>query len=94
MVQFLVHQKVEDYRKWKPFFDGHSDFRAKYGSKGGKVFRCKADPNEIFILFEWDSLANAERFSQSDSLKEVMKEAGVMSKSDIYFFEEEFKTAK
>lgn len=94
MAQFLVHHKVQDFKNWKPFFDEHGEFRAKNGSKGGRILQCKDNPNEVFILFEWDSFDNAEKFTQSDSLREVMKDAGVMGKPDIYFIKEEFKTAK
>jgi heme-degrading monooxygenase HmoA len=88
MAHFLVHHKVEDFNKWKPFFDQHSEFRSQNGSKGGKVFRSTSDPNEVFILFEWDSAANAQKFAQSDSLREVMKEAGVQGMPEVHFIEE------
>ena len=88
MANLLVHHQVEDYEKWKPIFDGHASFRSQMGSKGGRVFRSNENPNNIFILFEWDSIENAQKFSQSDNLKEIMKKAGVISKPDIYFLEE------
>jgi len=89
MAQFLVHHKVEDFNKWKPYFDQHSDFRAQNGSKGGKVFKSISDPNEVFVLFEWDSVDNAKKFTQSDSLREVMKEAGVLGMPELHFIEED-----
>jgi len=88
MANILVHHKVEDYGKWKPVFDRHESFRAENGSKGGRVFRSSNDPNEIFILFEWDSVENAQKFVQSDNLKEVMREAGVVGMPAIYFVDE------
>ena len=88
MANLLVHNQVEDYNKWKLIFDEHASFRSQMGSKGGKVFRNKENPNDIFILFEWDSIENAQKFSQSDNLKEIMKKAGVISKPDVYFLEE------
>jgi len=88
MAHLLVHHKVEDYGKWKPIFDGHADFRSQNGCKDGKVFRSTNNPNEIFILFEWDNVANAQKFAQSDSLKEAMKEAGVVGMPEAHFLEE------
>jgi heme-degrading monooxygenase HmoA len=93
MAQFLVHHKVEDYNKWKPFFDQHSAFRAQNGSKGGKIFRSSNNPNEVFILFEWDSIANAQKFAQSDSLKETMQKAGVQGMPEVHFIEEVSSTS-
>ena len=88
MAHLLVHHKVEDYRKWKLAFDEHAAYRSKNGSKGGKVFRSSSDPNEVFVLLEWDSIENAKKFAQSDQTKEVMKDAGVVGMPAIYFVEE------
>jgi heme-degrading monooxygenase HmoA len=88
MSHMLVHHNVEDYGKWKPVFDEHSSFRKEMGSKGGRVFRSANDPNDLFILFEWDNAENAKKFSQSDNLKETMQKAGVKGMPDIYFVEE------
>ncbi len=94
MAHLLVHHKVEDYNKWKPLFDEHSSFRSQNGSKGGRVFRSANNPNEIFILFEWDNVANAQKFAQSDNLKEIMKKAGVVGMPEAYFLEEATEPAK
>ena len=46
------------------------------------------DPNELVILFEWDSLENARRFANADDLREAMQQAGVADQPDVYFLEE------
>jgi heme-degrading monooxygenase HmoA len=92
MSNMLVHHNVEDYNKWKNIFDEHSPFRAQMGSKGGRVFRSANDPNDLFILFEWDNLENAKKFTQSDNLKQTMQKAGVKGTPDIYFLEETAST--
>ena len=94
MAHILVHHKVEDYNKWKPVFDGHGSFRSENGSNGDRVFRSANDPNEIFILFDWDTIENAQKFTQSDALKEAMKEAGVVGMPEIHFVEETASTEK
>lgn len=88
MANILVHHKVEDFNKWKPFFDQHSGFRSQNGSKGGRVFRSADNPNDLFILFEWDSIENAQKFAHSDNLKETMQKAGVQGMPEINFVEE------
>jgi heme-degrading monooxygenase HmoA len=94
MAHLLVHHKVEDYNKFKPVFDAHTSLRSASGSLGGKIFRSANNPNELFVLLEWDSLANAEMFAQSDSIKEAMKNAGVVGMPAIYFVEEAASTSK
>jgi len=94
MAYLLAHHKVEDYNKFKPVFDGHASMRSQGGSRGGKIFRSTNDPNELFVLLEWDSLQNAQKFAQSDSTKEAMKNAGVVGMPSIYFVEEAAAVSK
>ena len=94
MAHFLVHHKVEDYKTWKSVFDAHSSLRSEAGSQGGKIYRSTNNPNELYVLLEWDSLENAHKFAQSDSIKEAMKKAGVVGMPAIYFVEEVAETAK
>jgi heme-degrading monooxygenase HmoA len=87
MAYLLVQHTVEDYDKWKPYFDGHAATRKASGSKSAQVFRSASNPNEITILFEWDSVANAQKFAQSSDLREVMQKAGVTSQPHVTFLE-------
>ena len=94
MAHLLVHHKVKDYNEWKPVFDSHASARSQSGSKGGKVFRNSSNPNELFVVLEWDSIKNAQKFAESDKTKEVMKNAGVVGIPEIYFLDEAGKTIK
>ena len=87
MPHILVRQKVEDYAKWKEAFDGDAGVRQAGGSRGGHVFQSAADPNEVFILLEWDTMDNLKQFAQSDELKERMQQAGVIGPPDINFID-------
>ena len=87
MATFIVHHTVEDYAKWKPVFDQHAATRKAAGSKGGMLYRSADNPNELLIVWEWDSLANARKFAESPDLREVMQKAGVMGRPDIHFLE-------
>ena len=88
MVYVLVHHKVEDFKKWKPFYDGHENVRKKSGSKGAQLFRSKDNPNETVAIIEFESLEDAKKFALSPDLKETMKKAGVITVPDVYFLEE------
>ena len=94
MAYILVHHKIEDYNKWKPVFDDNAGDRAKHGSTGGKAFRNADEPNDIFVLLEISSVEEGKKFAQSDSLKEAMQKAGVISMPEVYFLEEAFSTKK
>jgi heme-degrading monooxygenase HmoA len=88
MPYLLIRHKVEDYAKWKPFFDEHGTTRKTEGSKGGYVFRNADDRNEIVILLEVDDLESTRQFVESEDLREAMKQSGVTDKPDVYYLEE------
>ncbi len=84
----LSRIKVEDYAKWKTVFDQLADARkASGGAKEGTLFRDADNPNDITILIEWDTLENARKFIQSDTVKNALKKSGAI-KSDFYFLNE------
>jgi hypothetical protein len=89
MPYMLVRHKVKDYDQWKPVFDEHGAIRKDAGSKGAMVFRGEDDPNAVTILFKWDSVENAVKFSKSDGLRETMMKAGVVSQPDVSFLNED-----
>lgn len=87
MPYVIMRTKVEDYARWKPIFDEDSGNRKAGGSQGGQLFRNTQNPNEVIIIFEWDSLENARQFSHSPALMRKMQESGVIGQPDIFFLE-------
>jgi heme-degrading monooxygenase HmoA len=65
----LVHYEVRDFGKWKPFFERFESTRKTSGSKSAQVFQNSEDPADVFILFEWDSVENAQNFNRSLGFK-------------------------
>ena len=92
MAYQLVQHTVSDYSKWKTVFDEHGATRKSLGSKGAQVLRGADNPNELCILIEWDNVQNAQKFSESDTLREAMERAGVTSKPEILYFNGSEKT--
>ena len=88
MAQLIIRHKVKDYAKWKPLFDEHGAKRKAGGSKGGRLFRSEKDPNEVVILFEWEDLGKAHKFTESEELRQTMERAGVVGKPELYFLED------
>ncbi len=88
MPYLIVRHKVADYDKWKTVFDADSARRKASGSQGGRLFRNTNNPNETFIMFQWDTLERAAEFAQSDDLRQVVQRAGIVDQPDVYFLEE------
>jgi quinol monooxygenase YgiN len=79
---------VKDYTAWKPFYDQHATTRNAAGCKADKVYRGVSDPNDIVIVFQWDSAENARRFSTSPDLKATMEKAGVIGMPEMHILPE------
>jgi quinol monooxygenase YgiN len=88
MATLLVHHKVQDYSAWRKVFDEHDKTRREFGSTGFQVLKSTSDPNDITIIMAYPSVDKAKAFATSDSLKEAMKNAGVISQPDVMFLEE------
>jgi len=83
----LIRHKVKDYLQWKFVFVEHARTRKATGSQGGMLFQNAENPNEIFLLMEWDDFEKAREFAGSPDLRETMERAGVADKPDVYFLQ-------
>lgn len=87
MSRVVVRHKVENYDTWRVVFDDHENFRKENGEQSARVFQSSDDPNDVLMLFAWDSKDNVHRFMESDNLKETMHKAGVIGKPEIHFLD-------
>lgn len=88
MSNILLRLSVADYAKWKPVFDEYASVRKTSGSRGGRLFRNADNPNEVLILWDWDTRENAQAFFTSQGLRETMQRAGVTGRPDVYYLDE------
>jgi heme-degrading monooxygenase HmoA len=88
MSQFIVIHTVEDYEKWKKVFDEDASRRKSLGSKGGRLYRSADKPNEMTIVWDWESAEKARQFATDPALREVMERAGVVGMPQVIFLEE------
>ena len=85
MALIHVRHKVNDYEAWKKVFDEFIETRKAGGEKGFVIWRGADDPNNLFIIFEWDSEENAHKFMNSEELKAAMQKGGVAEQPEIDF---------
>jgi hypothetical protein len=84
MVDLMIRQKVSDYGKWRPFFDGNETQRRSYGATGVKqVYRDAKDPDIVTVIMEWDKLENAQKFATDPVFAELRKKAGVIDEPTV-----------
>jgi len=88
MASMLVQHHTKDYSAWKKVYDDQAGFRRSSGQLSEQVFHDASDPNKLTLLFKWDSVANAQKFSQSPELRAAMEKAGVDGAPVISFLNE------
>jgi hypothetical protein len=88
MIQVLVHHEVADYQNWRRAFDSALDFRHEGGERTCRVFRTPGNPNDLTLLFEWETLERAQGYMNSEALRNKMKDAGVVGVPEIHYLAE------
>jgi heme-degrading monooxygenase HmoA len=88
MSYLLVRHKVADYEQWKSVFDAFIETRRAGGEKSYQILCVDGDPNNLVLLFEWESLEKAHAFIESAALRDAMKKGGVAGTPDVYYLEE------
>lgn len=88
MIQVLVHHEVADYTRWRSVFDASLDFRHEGGECSCRIFRKTGNPNDLTLLFEWESLEKAKTYMASEALRQKMQQAGVAGVPEIQYLAE------
>jgi hypothetical protein len=94
MIFLLFHHEVADYAAWKAAFDSALDWRTKHGERHCRIFRGVQNPNELTLMFEWESFEKAHAFVGSDELKTRMASAGVRSTPRVEYLTEMFSVRR
>ena len=83
----MVRHKVAHYAKWKRAVNSHAKWRKESGEKCFYVCRNGKNPNDLLVWCEWATAARAKKFVRSPKLRHAMKEAGVVGKPEISFWD-------
>ncbi|HEX4963568.1 MAG TPA: cyclase [Thermoanaerobaculia bacterium] len=87
MSYLLVVHKVQDYDRWRPYFDADQERQQEAGLTVRHVLRNADDPQEVVVLFEAVDLGRARNLVGSEELRKVMEEAGVLGRPDVHFLQ-------
>lgn len=77
MVKLVGHLNVQEYNSWKGVFDSMKSVRKEFGSTGDQIFKAEGNDNEVMVLIEWDNKENAEKFRNSQQIKDALQRGGV-----------------
>lgn len=81
----IVRHKVADFATWKRAFDDHAGARKDAGILGYAINRAAEDPNLVIVYMQARTLDQLHAFTESASLKDAMKRAGVTSAPELSF---------
>ena len=67
MAIMISRRKLQpgDFESWRKRFEADADNRRKAGCRGVQRFRGADDPDELIVIFNWDTRENAERYVSS-----------------------------
>lgn len=88
MPSIFISHAVEDYDNWKRAFDDHDEVRREFGQTGYRLFNVAEDRDQVALIVDFDSSANARRFVEESDIEEVVADAGVSSEPEIQFLDE------
>lgn len=93
MPHVLVHVSVKDQAIWKKGFEQAGALRKRFGSMGVHAFAKTDDPNEIFILGEYEDLDKAREMFQSQEFRDATQAAGLTKPPEVTYLAEALKLA-
>ncbi|HLY69297.1 MAG TPA: hypothetical protein VKR53_06180 [Puia sp.] len=85
--RMMIAHKVKDFDAWLKVFDNEgSAKRAGYGMVDKALGRGIDDSTMVYLLFTVTDLAKAKERGNSDELKKIMTDAGVVGPPKVRFF--------
>lgn len=88
MIKTIWFHRVKDFTSWKKVFDSFYSNRKKGGEKSYSVGTVKGEPNNVYVINEWESVEKFNTFRNSTELQNAMKDAGVLEEPKIYIVNE------
>jgi len=92
MITSFVRHKVENFDSWKKVYDEFSSIKKEGGVIGASVLQVPDDPNMVIVTHDFESLETANKFFNSDALKNALQNAGVIGKPEIWIGDVREKT--
>ena len=83
MAWIHIRHQVADYNKWKEIYDMAGELKREYGWKRYQLFSVGGNRNDLLVMEEFENADEAQRFLQSDDLRNAMKQGGVIGTPEI-----------
>ena len=84
MIQLLCRNRVVDFGRWWEIFESHADAHKNSGLILVKLWRDTEDSNNVFFLFDLESLEKARAFVSNPEAAEAARHSGVIE-GELHF---------
>jgi quinol monooxygenase YgiN len=75
-MKIIVKRRLKDYDAWLPVVTDPNPMRREYGSRGGMVYRSARDPNEVYLVFDWDDEKPYEAYFRHPDIQKALSDTG------------------
>jgi quinol monooxygenase YgiN len=82
--RLFARHEVADYSVWRKAFDAFAPTAKKMGVLNGAVYRAADNANDVTVVHDFHSVADAKAFAASPELKAAMEKAGVKGAPQIW----------
>jgi quinol monooxygenase YgiN len=79
----LMKRRLNDYDAWKKVVSDLDGLRAQYGSRGFTAYRSAVDPNEVYLVFDWEDNKPYTEYLNLPDVKKALVASGTMEIIEI-----------
>ena len=73
MALLIIHHKVGDYETFKEVFLDDQERRRRAGCKGARVHQNATNPNDVWVVLEFETAGQAQEHAEGLELHEAIK---------------------
>ena len=73
MAMLIIHHRVGDYETFKEVFLDDQERRRRSGCQGARVHQNAFDPNDVWVVLEFEAAEQAKRHAEGLELHEAIK---------------------
>jgi uncharacterized protein (DUF1330 family) len=82
----IVRHSVTDYATWRAVYDSVGPLQAKHGVTSSQVLQLPGDANDVTVVHNFATVAQAEGLANDPELKSAMQQGGVAGPPRIEIF--------
>ena len=89
-MNIIVKRKLKDYVSWKKQLGDVDGMRKGYGSKGLTAYQNADDPNEVYLVLEWDDKKPYQNYLNHPEVQKALSLTGtteIIEVGESFFLE-------